>query len=364
MAGSMLEAMSHDLHKTRRSAVSNFFSKRNVQALEPLIVQNVEALLQRLKTETGAKIVNLNDAYAAMTMDIICAYCFGTSMDSLSDPIYGKKWIDMLHGGIQIRPVGRQFPWLINTLLDIPAHIIAKVSDDMARSNTWTRQMLPRIEAILAGENADTTKTGHRTIFHEIRDGELSAAEKAPMRLMAESHVLLGAGMETTARTLSVTTFYLLHNEDVGRKLRKELCAIMPHPDTAVTLPQLEALPYLVRPSYYPSRTILLYTMLHTNPNPSSQTAVLHEGLRLAHGVSSRQPRIATHESLIYKQYTIPRGTPVMQSLYLLHMDSTVFPDPFSFQPQRWIANPDLKRNLFAFSRGSRMCLGMKYVNF
>jgi cytochrome P450 len=248
MAGSMLDAMSHDLHKTRRSAVSNFFSKRSVQALSPLIVHSVEALLQRLKAETGAQIVNLNDAYAAMTMDIICAYCFGTSMDSLSNPLYGKEWLDMLHGGIQMRPVGRQFPWLINTLLDIPAHIIAKVSDDMARSNTWTRQMLPRIEAILAGEDADAMKTGHRTIFHEIRDGDLSAAEKAPMRLMAESHVLLGAGMETTARTLSVTTFYLIQNKDVGRTLRAELCTVMPTPDTPVTLAQLEALPYLVRP--------------------------------------------------------------------------------------------------------------------
>jgi cytochrome P450 len=51
-----------------------------------------------------------------------------------------------------------------------------------------------------------------------------------------------------------------------------------------------------------------------------------------------------------------------MQSAYLLHMDPEVFPDPFAFQPQRWLDNPELKRNLFAFSRGSRSCLGMKYV--
>jgi cytochrome P450 len=245
MAGSMLEAISHDLHKTRRNAVANFFSKRSVQALEPLVIESVETLIQRLKTETGAKIVNLNDAYAAMTMDIICAYCFGTSMNSLSNPTYGKLWIDTLHEGIQIRPVGRQFPWIVNTLMDIPPHIIAKVSEGMARSNAWTRQMVPRIEAILAGE--EPTKTSHRTIFHEIRDGDLSAEEKAPMRLMGESHVFLGAGTETTARTLGVTTYYLIKNKDVGRRLREELRTIMPSPDTAVTLPQLEALPYLVR---------------------------------------------------------------------------------------------------------------------
>jgi cytochrome P450 len=91
-----------------------------------------------------------------------------------------------------------------------------------------------------------------------------------------------------------------------------------------------------------------------------TQSAVINEGLRVAHGVSSRQPRIATHEDLVYKQWTIPRGTPVMQSLYLLHTDANIFPDPFTFRPQRWLDNPDLKRNLFAFSRGSRGCLGMK----
>jgi cytochrome P450 len=82
----------------------------------------------------------------------------------------------------------------------------------------------------------------------------------------------------------------------------------------------------------------------------------------VAHGVSSRQPRIATHEDLMYKQYTIPHGTPIMQSAYLLHTDPAVFPEPFAFQPQRWLDNPELKRNLFAFSRGGRSCLGMKYV--
>jgi cytochrome P450 len=86
---------------------------------------------------------------------------------------------------------------------------------------------------------------------------------------------------------------------------------------------------------------------------------VINEGLRCAHGVSSRQPRVATGEDLTYAQYTIPRGTPVTQSPYLLHMDPTIYPDPFAFRPERWIENPKLTRYLFAFGRGSRNCLGM-----
>jgi cytochrome P450 len=247
MGGSMLEAMQHDLHKTRRGAVANFFSKRSVNSLESLVVHRVEQLIQRLIAEPSGKVVNLNNAYAAMTMDIISEYCFGDSMKSLENPEYGKQWLDILHKGIQMRPIGRQFPWLINTLFDIPPHIIGKVSSDMAEMNTWSRMMLPKINAILAGEEE---KGGRMTVFHEIRDGKLSPEEKKPERLVGESHVFLGAGTETTARTLAVTTYYLMKEPAVGERLRQELKTIMPRTDSLTTLPQLEALPYLVSPSH------------------------------------------------------------------------------------------------------------------
>jgi hypothetical protein len=71
-----------------------------------------------LEAETGEKVVSLNNAYAAMTMDVIISYCFGQSMSSLARPEYGKNWLDMLHSAIQMRPFDRQFPWHVNTFLD------------------------------------------------------------------------------------------------------------------------------------------------------------------------------------------------------------------------------------------------------
>lgn len=48
-----------------------------------------------------------------------------------------------------------------------------------------------------------------------------------------------------------------------------------------------------------------------------------------------------------------------MESAYLLHTDPTIYPEPFEFRPERWLDNPRLLRNLFAFGRGSRNCLGI-----
>jgi cytochrome P450 len=51
-------------------------------------------------------------------------------------------------------------------------------------------------------------------------------------------------------------------------------------------------------------------------------------------------------------------------SAYMQHTDPVVFPNPFEFQPERWLpgnVTPLMTRNLVPFSKGSRNCLGMKY---
>jgi cytochrome P450 len=53
-----------------------------------------------------------------------------------------------------------------------------------------------------------------------------------------------------------------------------------------------------------------------------------------------------------------------MQSHYLLHTDPTIFPEPYTFEPQRWIDNPSLRANYFlGFGRGTRVCLGINLAN-
>jgi cytochrome P450 len=59
-----------------------------------------------------------------------------------------------------------------------------------------------------------------------------------------------------------------------------------------------------------------------------------------------------------------PLQTPVSESNYFVHMDPDIFPDPESFDPDRWLrAAKDgfrLDRYLVSFSKGSRMCVGIK----
>lgn len=48
---------------------------------------------------------------------------------------------------------------------------------------------------------------------------------------------------------------------------------------------------------------------------------------------------------------------------YYMHMDPTVFPDPDTFNPDRWLgAEPDglMHKYLLPFGKGSRACAGQK----
>jgi len=51
----------------------------------------------------------------------------------------------------------------------------------------------------------------------------------------------------------------------------------------------------------------------------------------------------------------------------LIHHNEEIFPESYKFKPERWLEKrpegaPSLDRYLVSFSKGSRQCLGMKYV--
>lgn len=77
----------HDLHRIRRRAFQNFFSKQNITSLEPLIQTIVSKLCRRLERFAGTnKEVPLRHAYECLTNDIVMEYTLGKSDHSVEHP--------------------------------------------------------------------------------------------------------------------------------------------------------------------------------------------------------------------------------------------------------------------------------------
>ena len=74
--------------------------------------------------------------------------------------------------------------------------------------------------------------------------------------------------------------------------------------------------------------------------------------------------RQAIHDCKIGK-YTIPSGSTVPMSQYMIHRDPRFFPEPERFDPERW--NIDRRTNLprfsyFPFGGGPRSCIGEPFA--
>ncbi|KAK5100699.1 hypothetical protein LTR70_001401 [Exophiala xenobiotica] len=332
-----VSTIGHAHHRLRRSALNPFFSKQNIRSNEPQIKQRLSHLFQRLREcMDNDQVVRIDCAYMALTMDIVSVFAFGINYEHLSHPDFNIAWKNAMTGTLKVGPAIKQFPWLalvFPILLAIPEQLIHRINPDISKLMSWMKDLRNEIDRTVA-----LNETGERvdgTIFQAVLDSDLPANEKTVQRLEGEGSVVVAAGSETTARCLSVLTFYLMQERSILQKLRDELSCIQPETDGFFALSQLEMLPYL--------------------------NACIKEGMRLT-GVVARLPRIS-HEPIVYKQWIIPSETPVSMANYDIHHDPSIFPDPLEFRPERWIEATQngvkLDKHLVAFGRGTRSCIGL-----
>ncbi|KAL4814455.1 cytochrome P450 [Aspergillus spinulosporus] len=313
-ASSMLATVEHDHHRVRRSAVNRFFSRAQISKLESNIKDLASGLCDKM----------IRLAYSCFSGDVVSKYCFGEPFGFA--PVH----------------VFRAFPFL-KRLTDIAPLCARWASPGIREMLIESNERMPaRIQKAREDSKRGITKT-QPSLFAALLDAPLPEAEKTDSRLGGEGFLMIAAGTETTAWTLTVITFHLLNQPDTLNRLRSEL-----QDADALNLPwaALERLPYL--------------------------TAVIHEGLRLSYGVSQRISRIAPTETLVYRgeyngrriEYSIPPGTTMGMSNTINHHNEDVFPDSDAFIPERWIDVDDVQRRLMEscltpFSKGSRQCLGI-----
>ena len=175
-----------------------------------------------------------------------------------------------------------------------------------------------------------------RTVFHVVLDSSLPPSEKTVNRITDEAFVMIVAGGETTARTLTNALYHLLANPDWKDLVIKEIDTVMPDPNILCNCAQLEQLPVL--------------------------TAAIKETLRVSTPVTNRVQVLDPAHELNYRQWTIPKGTPIGMSVPGIHLDASIFRDPYTFNPGRFLGEQGklASKYYMPFHRGYRSCLGMK----
>ncbi|KAI9813881.1 MAG: hypothetical protein M1826_002368 [Phylliscum demangeonii] len=340
---SMFGTVPHDHHRLRRGVLSPLFSKASVARFEPDIRAMVDKLCARFEEFRGADVpVEIGRAYSAMTTDIITEYAWARPYGCLDKPDFALGWYQASKSLSQTAHLNNHCYWMTAVLKRLPDRVAALAFPQLYDVIDFQKSLEREIRAIMDGHNAGHKTATHPTIFHELLNSDLPAAEKTMPRLVAEGQTVVGAGTITTAHYLKVVTYHLLANPAMLARLQAEIATVMPDPLVVPALPVLEQLPYL--------------------------SAVICEGYRLSYGVTHRLQRISPDRALQFQSWTIPAGTPVSMTSVMLHENPTLFPDPMTFEPERWLGldpaeRRRLEKYLVNFSKGTRNCMGMNLAH-
>ncbi|KAI1880828.1 hypothetical protein JX265_001068 [Neoarthrinium moseri] len=296
-------AVGHDLHRRRRRALSSFYSPRQVLRVAP-----------------DGEVLNLSDLYFGFAND------FGFDQNLMAGLPGAHTRRENFNGVLRAVKLNSQFTWVRDLLRYLARSLPLTLSS----------YITPQTDTVgrVGQENINS-------IVHELHnDHKLPQSERSPRRLEDEAVLLLVAGTQSTQVALSLVHYHLMANSTIMANLRAEL-----ESQPSSTLAQLLQLPYL--------------------------NDVVQETHRLAFGVTGRNARVSPDQPTTYvdkstaRTFTFPPGTSMSTSTLLVHANEEIFPDPFAFDPGRWLgpAGAARKNYQMGFSKGPRMCIGMHLVN-
>ncbi len=315
--GDGLLSIDGETWKRHHKLVLPGFHKKRVDAYGDIMVRYTEELLA--EWSDGAR-VDFNDAMTDLTLAIVAKTLFDADVKRDARTVgRAMKVINEVlveHVTLPI-PVPRWWPTAKNqrknaAIGDIDA-IVARVIDERRRSGRDHGDLL---SMLLMTED----EHGGRFNDKELRD---------------ESMTLFFAGHETTAHALTWMWYLLAKHPDVEARAVAEIQRELG--GRAATVADLARLPYL--------------------------EMVVKESMRVLPSVwvFMRTPT----EDVEYGGYTLPKGSIVFISPYLLHRDARWFPQPLEFRPERF--EKDAEKTIpsgayLPFSMGPRVCLGKAFA--
>ncbi|KIK51155.1 hypothetical protein GYMLUDRAFT_982685 [Collybiopsis luxurians FD-317 M1] len=322
--------------KNKRSLLAPSFSRQAVMKLEHLIqkkvVDQLVALLENhyQSPETGVK---LSMAYRCLTTDVITDYCFANSLDTLSDPRFAHPIA--LETPNLIRRIWLQayFPFIVSAAAIIPQAFFLWLFPRFISLVDVKAKLERQIDKFINNPE-DLAAAAHDTIYHHLLEPKDLQLRPSRTSLVHEALLLVGAGSDPVGHACTVGTYFALQDHSIRRRLVEELKEAWPDKGRPLEVVALEKLSYL--------------------------TAFIKESLRMSIGIMHPLFRIVGDETPEISGLNIPPGAIVAMSQYFMHMNSEVFGDPYTFNPDRWLVADDseMMHDLVPFSKGPRQWYG------
>lgn len=302
--------------RQRRLAAPAFHRERIVTYARTMVTYT-ERMLDGWR---DAEVRNVHQDMMALTLEIVAKVLFDA--DVASDVNAVGRAFDAVTDEIAAR---FRRPVFLPDWVPLPGNL---------RYRRGVRE-LDRLVYRIIGEHRANGASGGDLLSMLMTARDVDGGRMNDVQLRDEAVTLLLAGHETTALVLSWTWYLLSRNPAAEEALRSELDRVLGgRAPTPADLPALRYTEYVV------AESMRLYPPAYSFGREAVRDCTLGE-------------------------YTVPAGTTIFMSPWVMHRDRRWFEDPLAFRPERWADGlaDRLPRHVYIpFGGGPRICIGNNFA--
>ncbi|CAD6447400.1 69df3757-7534-448a-94f0-a57c67f8e179 [Sclerotinia trifoliorum] len=309
-------------HAARRKLFSQAFSKSFLKTnWEPEVRKKAAMAVAKIKRDALIKEADILTFFTFMATDVVAHLAFGESFNLLENENKTQLVHDLQHE-IGLGSLRAEFPTIfaIGKFLHIPLFQTAE-----ARIREY---------GAIAVKNARSQSQAIPTIFRKVlteSKTENAEGSMSDRSIVSEAAFFIVVGTDTTA--ISIT--YLLYNILKDPNLQKQL------EDEVETLGE-----------DFEAKDVEQLVLLN---------AAIDEGMRLWGAAPGSLPRIVPNGGAMLDGYQVEGGVTVSTQGWTIHRNPEIYPEPDSFQPQRWLGekSTEMKAAYHPYGSGTRTCIGI-----
>ncbi|KGO40744.1 Cytochrome P450 [Penicillium expansum] len=303
-------------HARRKKVWDQGFSSRALRDYEPRVSHYTEQLINVIEREVGNQI-NISQWFNYYSFDVMGDLAFGKSFNMLID---GKDAyiLKQLHADMKGIGLFSHLTWLFPFFKKIPV-----INAEYLKFWKWVDgRVYERIQ------NTPDRPDVFSWILKAYEQGPKTRQDS--LDLHGDAYLIIVAGSDTTAATLTNIFFHLASDRTLYKALQTKLDAL-----SSLSHDKLTGVKLL--------------------------DAIINETLRLHPAVPSGTQRLTPPEGITIGNTYIPGNVMVCIPQHTLFRDERIFVRPRQFLPERWNTQPELVKDPTAFipfNTGPYSCVG------
>ncbi|MGI0045078.1 MAG: cytochrome P450, partial [Nitrososphaeraceae archaeon] len=332
LLGEGLVTSEGEFHKSQRKLIQPLFLPKKISSYGTIMTDRALRMIQGWK---NGSVVNIHSELMRVTLSIICKSVMDYDMESKQAKDFGNAFsITKTYASRLQHPLGQ----ILDRVPILPK--VAQAKGAGKTLNTIVYGLISERRKVIEKGTNDKSFSGDDLLSKLIKVQADDGSTMTDKQLRDEIITILIAGHETTSNALTWTYYLLSQNPQIERKVFEEIDSLLGGNSEEYKQPSIADLPEL-----------------------NYVEKVFREAMRLYPPVWTMGRFVQTDYTL--GGYTIPKGSSLMFSQYVMHHNTKYYDNPESFDPDRW--TDEFKMHLprfsyFPFGGGIRGCVGEPFA--